>query len=63
MGNKVLIFYKNWKGDEKWREIIPQSIFFGSTKWHPENQWFLKALDVKKNEVRDFAMKDILEWK
>ena len=35
---------------------------FSSTEWHKEEQWLLKALDLDKNEDRDFAIKDISNW-
>lgn len=44
------------------RRIRPIKIFFGSTKWHKEAQWLLKAMDIDKGEERDFALKDILKW-
>lgn len=58
----VKILYTNWRGEKAVRAIIPKTIYFGSTQWHPEKQWLLRALDVEKNETRDFALKDIAEW-
>lgn len=40
----------------------PKKIWFGSTEWHKEPQWLMTAMDVEKNEIRDFAMKDIESW-
>lgn len=59
---KVNILYTNWRGEKRWRSILPQEVFFGATQWHPEEQWLLKALDLEINETRDFAMKDIEKW-
>jgi predicted DNA-binding transcriptional regulator YafY len=59
----VTIRYRNWRGEVADRRIMPHSIWFGSTQWHPESQWLLDALDLDRNEVRSFAMKDILEWR
>ena len=39
--------------------IIPNRIWFGASKWHDGEQWFLHAHDVEKDEVRDFALVDI----
>lgn len=39
--------------------IEPVKIWFGSTEWHPQQQWFLKARDVTKKAERDFALIDI----
>ncbi len=60
---KVVTFiYTNWKGVQATRVIRPIELWFGKTEYHPEEQWLLKALDVEKNEERDFAMKDIEAW-
>lgn len=52
------ILYKNWRGEESVRKIIPKSVRYDSTKWHPEPQWLLLAFDLDKKEEREFAMKD-----
>ncbi|MDO4282037.1 MAG: hypothetical protein Q4D02_00185 [Clostridia bacterium] len=59
---KVKILYKNWKGNVAYREIIPIKVEFKSTEWHKEEQWILEAFDIQKNDMRGFAMKDIMEW-
>lgn len=51
--------YKNWKGETKERMVEPIKVWYGSTEWHPEEQWFLKAKDLEKEEERDFALRDI----
>lgn len=62
-GDKHLrILYTNWRGETAERVILPISIRFGSTEWHPEPQWLLLALDVEKNMEREFALTDIKEW-
>lgn len=61
---EVTILYTNYKGETAYRKIIPTGkIWFGSTEWHPEKQWLLDAHDVEKGALRNFAMKDIKEWK
>jgi predicted DNA-binding transcriptional regulator YafY len=62
MSKKVAILYKNWKNETAERHIEPIEIWFGSTEWHKEDQWLLKALDLEKRQERDFALKDIIEW-
>lgn len=62
MDKSAKIIYTNWKNETSERHIIPIEIWFGSTEWHKEVQWLLKAMDVDKNEERDFALKDIKEW-
>lgn len=60
-GILVDILYKNHKWETAWRTIQPQSLWYGFTKWHPENQWFIKGIDVAKRVERDFAWKDVQE--
>lgn len=58
--NRQLSFiYKNWRGESSQRNVMPLTIWFGVTEWHPRPQWFLRATDLDKNESRDFAMQDI----
>lgn len=57
--NTFKIEYTNYKGERAIRTIIPCCVWFGATKYHKDYQFLLNALDVEKNEQRDFAMKDI----
>jgi len=59
---QVKILYTNWRGEKAWRTIVPIEIWFGSTEWHKEAQWLLKAVDIEKDAHRDFALKDIERW-
>lgn len=58
----VKILYTNWKNETRYRIIKPISIEFKSTEWHKEEQWILNAVDIEKNAIRNFAIKDIKEW-
>ena len=56
-----LVFqYLNWRGERATRRVHPKRVWYGSTEWHPEPQWFLEATDLEKEEVRDFAFKDMI---
>lgn len=59
---KVKFIYTNYKGSTRERTVTPVEIFFGSSLWHVEEQWILRAIDVEKGE-RDFALKDIFNWR
>ena len=59
----VKIDYTNYKGERSWRTISPDTLSFSTNTWHPVRQWLLRAWDVEKKAVREFAMKDIHEWK
>lgn len=51
--------YRNWRGETSRRRVLPERIWFGETEWHAGQQWFLRGLDIDKNEPRDFALSDI----
>lgn len=53
-----VISYTNYRGETSVRRIIPKSVRFGSTEWHPEPQWLLLAWDDDKQVDREFALKD-----
>ena len=59
----ITILYTNYKGQTDRRDIIPERIWFGATQWHPEEQWLMDAHDLGKDALRNFAIKDIKEWK
>lgn len=58
----VIIRYTNYRGETANRRIVPIGIRFGSTEWHPEQQWLLEAFDLDRDATRSFALKDVLEW-
>ena len=47
-GEPTTITYTNYRGETAQRMILPKSIWFGSTEWHPEPQWFLRPLTSKR---------------
>lgn len=55
----VSISYKNHRGETQVRRVLPQRIWFGSTDWHPAEQWFMDAYDLDREAVRSFAMRAI----
>ena len=55
----ISVLYKNWRGEEGVRKIIPLHIYFGSTEFHPVEQWLLKVWDCEKNDYRIYTFKDI----
>ncbi len=59
---EVRIVYINWRNEKGTRNIVPLEIWYGSTEWHKDEQWLLKAIDVEKKAERDFALKDIQSW-
>jgi predicted DNA-binding transcriptional regulator YafY len=59
---QVRIDYTNWRGVRTVRRIEPRGIWFGTSRFHVGEQWFLSALDVEKQEVRDFALTSLHAW-
>lgn len=55
----VAIVYTNYRGERAERLILPERLWFGSTDWHPDPQWFLDAVDLGRRQVRSFAVRDI----
>lgn len=62
-GQEVLIDYTNWRGERRWRRVVPQRIEFENSEWHHETQWIMHAVEVDLAAQREFAMKDIHAWK
>lgn len=54
--------YLNWKGNVSIRRVRDAEFWFGRTFYHPDEQWFLKAFDLDKQEERNFAAKDIIRF-
>ena len=53
--------YVNHRGKVSFRTVRPIRIWFGSTAWHNESQWFMEAFDLDKMETRDFALSGFAE--
>ena len=51
--------YVNHEGKIARRVAEPQEVFFGSTPWHTDEQWVMRAFDREKKAIRFFAMKDM----
>ena len=60
---QVLIDYTNYKGERRSRIVVPKKIRFMETPHHKPAQWVLDALDLEKNAIRSYALKDIHSWK
>lgn len=63
MSKRVTIDYTNYKHERKLRNIEPVRILFGSSEWHPEPQWLLRALDIDRGVIREFAIANIHAWR
>ena len=54
----VRVHYRNWRGEERTREIRPIQVQWGTSDWHPEDQWMLLAVDPEDGKTKLFALKD-----
>jgi len=54
----VEVHYRNWRGEERTRTIHPLELKWGSTEWHPEDQWLILAVDPEDGKTKLFALKD-----
>ena len=59
-GQQTQFEYINYKGIKSTRNVIPMSLYFGSTEFHPENQWLVVAYDLDRQRERTFALNDII---
>lgn len=55
----VVIDYTNHRGERRPRAVIPQTIYFGNSRWHEGFHWFLTAHDIAKKQQRTFKLTDI----
>jgi predicted DNA-binding transcriptional regulator YafY len=62
-GQVIRFRYKNWQGVVAERTARVVSLVYGSTEWHPEPQWLLRAFDFERQDVRLFALRDMLPLK
>lgn len=56
---RVILDYTNWRGERSRRPVEPVALYWGSNEWHPESQMLLEAIDLEKDAVRSFAVRDI----
>ena len=60
--NPIKVEYTNYRGEKGIRTIVPISFFFGTTEYHPEEQWLIKLWDVDRQAERIYALKEITRW-
>lgn len=62
LNNPIKVEYTNYRGEKEVRTIIPMSFFFGSTEYHPQEQWLLRVWDCDRHAERIYALKEISRW-
>lgn len=57
------MLYTNWRKEQAWRLILPIKMWFGQSEYHLDGpQWFVRAFDIEKQEMRDFALTGVAQW-
>jgi hypothetical protein len=51
--------YVNYRGEKSHRKVTPLGLRFGTSKYHKESTFLLRALDLDKGEEREFAIRDM----
>lgn len=51
-----VVAYRNYRGEVSIRTFWPRRVWFGSTEYHPEEQWLLDVWDVDKDAERTYAL-------
>lgn len=56
------MFYTNWKGETRVREVIPCKVEFQEyNQYHQDNVWIMKAVCVEdQSKFKEFNMEDII---
>jgi hypothetical protein len=60
--NPIKVEYTNYRGEKGVRTIVPLSFFFGTTEYHPKEQWLIKLWDVDRQAERIYALQEITRW-
>lgn len=55
-GGASVVAYRNYRGEVAVRTFYPRRLWFGSTEYHPEEQWLLDVWDVDKDAERTYAL-------
>lgn len=56
--------YRNWRGEVADRSVIPIRTSVGVSIYHNDGKpcWIMTAYDTEKEVLRDFALKDIIQY-
>jgi hypothetical protein len=63
LNSTLRITYKNYRNVIEERVVTPKSVFYGSTRYHPDEQWLLEARCHSRKDNRVFAIRDIMCYK
>lgn len=52
--------YTNHRGEVAERHFLPLEVYHGTSLWHPNPGWILRAFDYERQAVRDFSLNGFL---
>jgi len=55
-------YYRNYRGELGYRKVQDPKLSFKETEHHKGQQWIMTAFDLDKQDFREFAVKDIIEF-
>lgn len=58
----MTFYYKNWRGEKGYRRVVNPEIVYKETEYHKGLQFILKGFDLDKQDFREYAMADIIEY-
>lgn len=58
---QVIRPYTNHRGERATRRLITRRLYFGTSEYHPGEQWLLEAWDCEKHAIRTFALNNFLD--
>lgn len=60
IGRPYTMIYKNYRGETEERQVMPQSFWWGTTQYHPEPGFMMRAYCTSRAADRDFAVSGIV---
>lgn len=57
-----ILDYVNHRGERATRRVQPRRAWFGSTEWHPLDQWLVECFDHDRSALRNYAVAEIQHW-
>lgn len=62
-GKVISVCYTNWRGETRMRRLIPHTIAFQATEWHPgAPQWMMLATDAESGSYRWYPLQHLRGW-
>lgn len=60
-GDVIRFNYTNYQMETEWRTATVMEFWYGASTYHQGEQWFCQARDHDRQEMRNFALRDMRE--